>query len=119
MTDFQRDDRARVADELARAKAEGRLTDAEYEERLRYVAAATSYTELAALTADLPGDAPTAPPRRSRKRRSKKRRYVVYVLVTGVNFLVWGILSLSLGFVLYPWWVWVALFWGLLVLIAP
>ncbi|WP_433265789.1 DUF1707 domain-containing protein [Actinosynnema sp. CS-041913] len=115
MTDFRRDDRAAVADELSRARAEGRLTDAEYAERIRLVAAADSYAELTALTADLPREGLPATP----VRRSKKKRFAVYLVVTSVNFLVWGILSLSLGDVLHPWWVWVAVFWGLLVLIAP
>ncbi len=115
MTDFQANDRALVADELARARAEGRLTEAEYEQRIGLVASAGNYADLAALTADLPREQAPAP----RPARSKKRRYVLYLVVTGLNFLVWGILSLSLDFVLHPWWIWVALFWGLLVLIAP
>ncbi|RKT57740.1 DUF1707 SHOCT-like domain-containing protein [Saccharothrix australiensis] len=114
MTDFQREDRAAVSAELARAKAEGRLTEDEYAERIRGVAAARNYTELVALTADLPA----GPPIR-RAEPSRRWRYAAYLVVTGINVLVWGVLSLWASFALYPWWIWVALLGGLLVLLAP
>ncbi|CCH35131.1 DUF1707 domain-containing protein [Actinosynnema sp. NPDC047251] len=114
MTDFQRNDRALIARELAQARADGRLTEAEYEQRIHLVAAADSYAELAALTADLPQDAAPAPP----ARRSKRRMYALFLTVLSVNFLVWAIISLSLGEALHPWWVWL-LFWGLLLLVLP
>src|SRR3954471_13765844 len=55
-------DRAAVADVLGRHMAAGRLTVAEYEERLTRAYAAKTYGELAELTTDLPGDAPVPPP---------------------------------------------------------
>ncbi|MFD7653818.1 DUF1707 domain-containing protein [Actinosynnema sp. NPDC059797] len=64
------DDRGAVADKLAKAHAEGRLTQAEFDERSRAVWEARSYAELHQLTADLPGSdrsgtgrPATAPPR--------------------------------------------------------
>ncbi|MEU4739923.1 DUF1707 domain-containing protein [Actinosynnema sp. NPDC023658] len=107
-------DRAAVAEELSRAHTEGRLTLSEFDERTRAVYQARTYAELSALTADLPRDAP-AP--------VERRPNVLARVVTGawfaasaINFLVWGIISLSLGEALYPWWIWVAGPWGLVVL---
>ncbi|WP_309117667.1 DUF1707 domain-containing protein [Saccharothrix sp.] len=52
------DDRAAVAERLAKAHEEGRLTRAEFEERSLAVREARTYAELRELTADLPGDEP-------------------------------------------------------------
>ncbi|MEV0678518.1 DUF1707 domain-containing protein [Actinosynnema sp. NPDC050436] len=114
MTDFQRNDRTLTARELTRARAEGRLTEAEYEQRIHLVASADSYAELAALTADLPrDDVPDAPPR-----RSKRKRYALFLAVFSLNVLVWAILSTALGTALHPWWAWLLL-WGLLLVVLP
>src|SRR4051812_25810542 len=51
-------DRAAVADVLGRAMSSGRLTVAEYDDRLARTYAARTYGELAELTADLPVTAP-------------------------------------------------------------
>lgn len=48
-------ERARVADRLARAYGEGRLTLAEYDERVRAAHGAVVRDDLAPLTSDLPG----------------------------------------------------------------
>ena len=48
-------ERAAVATTLGRAMADGRLTVAEYDERLAAAYASRTYGELATLTADLPG----------------------------------------------------------------
>ena len=56
-------DRSAVAAVLGEHMAAGRLTVAEYEERLTRAYAAKTYGELAQLTTDLPGGA--APDRRS------------------------------------------------------
>jgi len=114
VNDFRRADRAAVADELARARAAGRLTEAEYGERVRRVAAADSYAELVALTGDLPPDAPRPPARRSRG-----KWVVLHLAVTAVNLVAWGALCLVLDEPVHPWWVWIALLGGLLVLLAP
>ena len=54
-----RDDRIQVAQLLTDAAAQGRLELTEYEDRLTKAYAATTYTELDRLTADLPGVANT------------------------------------------------------------
>ena len=63
-------DRTAVADVLGRHMAAGRLTVAEYEERLTRAYAAKTYGELAELTTDLPDDA--AGPRRRPGRPSPR-----------------------------------------------
>src|SRR4051812_36469932 len=71
-------DRTAVADVLGRHMAAGRLTVAEYEERLARAYAAKTYGELAELTTDLPDDLPaparapsgTTPPRAAPAARS-------------------------------------------------
>ena len=55
-------DRTAVADVLGRHMAAGRLTVAEYEERLTRAYAAKTYGELAELSTDLPDDAPVPAP---------------------------------------------------------
>ena len=55
-------DRTAVADVLGRHMAAGRLTVAEYEERLTRAYAAKTYGELAELTTDLPDDAAAPAP---------------------------------------------------------
>jgi hypothetical protein len=54
-------DREAVAAALGTHMAAGRLTLAEYDERLARAYAATTFGELAALTADLPAPTPAAP----------------------------------------------------------
>ncbi|MFE2754387.1 DUF1707 domain-containing protein [Actinosynnema sp. NPDC059335] len=138
-------DRAAVAAELIRAHTEGRLTLTEFDERTRAVHEARTYADLAALTADLPIDpvTPTAPPTATAppttvtpttatpttatpttatpadprpSRTVAKGLTTAWVAASTVNFLVWGVLSLVLGEVLYPWWLWVAVPWGALLL---
>lgn len=114
-------DRAAVAQELLRAHAEGRLTLAEFDERTRAVYEARTYAELGALTADLPRDAPLPPARpRAGTRGSAFARVMTsaWFAASAINFLVWGIISLSLGEVLHPWWIWVAGPWGLVLLLG-
>ncbi|MEU5694304.1 DUF1707 domain-containing protein [Actinosynnema sp. NPDC020468] len=114
-------DRAAVAAVLGRAHAEGRITLAEFDERTAAVWAARTYGELTALTADLPN--PVAPAPRSAV--AARRPDVATRVVTGawmaagaINLLIWGVLSLSLGKALYPWWIWVVGPWGIVLLAA-
>jgi hypothetical protein len=112
-------DRAAVAEVLSRAHAEGRLTLAEFDERTRAAYQARTYAELGRLTADLPRDAlhaPPPPPGRSRTGTAAKVVSGAWFAASAVNFLIWGIISLSLGEALYPWWIWVAGPWGLVLL---
>jgi hypothetical protein len=132
-------DRQAVVDRLRRAHDEGRLDLAEYDERVRSAYAARTYAELARLTADLPLAPPPRPPvpggyhQRPVPRDAvpapapaPRRRDVgglVWRIVGSawfsaslVNVLIWGIVCLSTGSVVYPWWIWVAGPWGAVLL---
>ncbi|XVS63930.1 DUF1707 SHOCT-like domain-containing protein [Actinosynnema sp. CA-299493] len=138
-------DRAATVEVLTRAHAEGRLTSAELDERTRAVYEAGTYAQLGALTADLPREsrgpdrsrssyqAPTrqasfyrtstgqvpsygAAPVRRRWSTAAKVVAGAWLFASSVNFLIWGIISLSLGEAVYPWWIWVTGPWGLVLL---
>ncbi|MEU4764840.1 DUF1707 domain-containing protein [Actinosynnema sp. NPDC023794] len=112
-------DRAAVVEELSRAHAEGRLTPVEFDERTRAAYQARTYAELGPLTADLPRDALHVPPPprvRSRTGAAAKVMSGAWFAASSVNFLIWGVISLSLGEALHPWWIWVAGPWGLVLL---
>lgn len=112
-------DRESVAEQLRSAHAEGRLDLGEYDERVRQAWAARTYGELKVLTDDLPRAAAAPPHRRSQQehRRSRRRGVAsVWLSVSVLNLLIWGILSLATLSWIYPWWIWVAGSWGALLL---
>lgn len=116
-------DRAQVADRLARAHGEGRLTLAEYDERVRAAHGAVVRDDLASLLTDLPADAPEragttsgrGPGRGASPVRPGGLRGPVaaWATISAVNVLVWLAVVLGSGAMVYPWWVWVAGPWGL------
>nr|WP_246214721.1 DUF1707 domain-containing protein [Modestobacter muralis] len=121
-------DRAAVADRLGAAMTTGRLTVAEYDERLARAYDARTYGELAALTTDLP---PTTAPVSLTKQSAPPSSASACAgpggaqladawrnwLVTAVIVLgVWTLTSVSAGQVLYPWPVWVIGPWGVVLL---
>ena len=116
-------DRERVAARLARAHAEGRLTLAEFDERVRKAHGAVVGADLAPLTADLPTDPPAgwSPPRSSaaaspgpgRRSRSPLRAAVaVWAAVSVLNVVIWLAVVVGTGSAVAPWWIWVAGPWG-------
>ncbi|GGP58121.1 DUF1707 SHOCT-like domain-containing protein [Saccharothrix coeruleofusca] len=109
-------DRAAVAEELRRALAEGRITRAEYDQRVAVVPTAASYAELAALVADLPTDVPARAAERPR-RRVLRAFTLLWLVASVVNLAVWGVIAL-VDEPPYPWWLWVAGPWGVLLLAA-
>lgn len=131
-------DRQRVAKQVEKAHAEGRLDLAEFDERTGQVWAARTYRELAAVTADLPEaaiirppDQPRAPapvhsgtvepaPRRTpaRRRGGKVAKVVVGAWATAsfVNLVIWGVLCITTGHLHYFWPLWVAGPWGAVIL---
>jgi len=120
-------DRAAVATVLGRHMAEGRLTVAEYDERVARAYAARTYGDLAALTADLPStDAahsaapvarehatpvhgPTAQRRSAAAWASWRRTAIIVVSI-------WAITSLAAMQVTYFWPIWVVGPWGAVLL---
>jgi hypothetical protein len=107
-------DRERVAARLWQAHAEGRLTLAEYDERVRAAHGAVVESDLPPLTADLPVEAPARPGGTVRPGAPRRRRAAVEVwaVVSVINLVIWVVVSVGTGGVVAPWWVWVAGPWG-------
>ncbi|MEJ2866013.1 DUF1707 SHOCT-like domain-containing protein [Actinomycetospora flava] len=108
-------ERERVAAALAQAHGEGRLTLAEYDERVRAAHGAVVRADLEPLTADLPAaPAPAPAPASSPRRRLSPLRLAVAVwtAVSVVNLVIWVAVSVGRGEPVAPWWIWVAGPWG-------
>ncbi|WP_285648690.1 DUF1707 domain-containing protein [Actinomycetospora sp. NBRC 106375] len=116
-------ERERVAERLASAHGEGRLTLAEYDERVRAAHGAVVAADLEPLTADLPtGPGPASAPARAsaspatvpeRRRPSPLRVAVaVWAVVSLINVVIWVAVSVGTGAAVAPWWIWVAGPWG-------
>ncbi|GAA5146886.1 DUF1707 domain-containing protein [Pseudonocardia eucalypti] len=119
-------DRARVADRLRQAHDEGRISLAEFDERVAAAYAAVTYDELGPLTADLP--AREVGVRRSGCGSSRGRAVAfriesaAWLFASLVNLMIWALVSVGAGAAVYPWWIWVAGPWGMVLLlrrIAP
>jgi DUF1707 SHOCT-like domain len=111
-------DRERVVAQLNAAFAEGRLDVAELDERVAAAYAAKTLGELVPLTADLPVGQQKAPARRENHapaRPTAPGPAVRWAPVTGalglflVNVLIWGIISISTGSLIYFWPIWTAI----------
>jgi uncharacterized protein DUF1707 len=137
-------DRAQVADRLARAHGEGRLTLVEYDERVRAAHGAVVRDDLAPLLGDLPADdaaRPVAPVDAAGRRRRRGRGLPVppgfpvppglplppgglrgavaaWVVVSVLNVAIWLAVVLGAGSLVYPWWIWVAGPWGMVLLLG-
>jgi hypothetical protein len=112
-------DRARAAERLAQAHAEGRLTLAEYDERVRAAHGAVVVADLAPLTADLPDDAPRRDPAPRPPRPSPLRVAVaVWAAVSALNVVIWLAVVVGTGETVAPWWIWVAGPWGLVLAVG-
>jgi hypothetical protein len=125
-------DRALVATALGEHMAAGRLTLAEYEDRLTQVYATKTIGGLATLTADLPPTAPARPPTPSPAATGQRTPARVHAcapapwgavgaghsswrswLTTALIVLgVWTVTSIATGAFLYFWPIWVIGPWG-------
>ena len=131
-------DRTAVAGVLGEHMAAGRLTVAEYEERLTRAYAAKTYGELAELTTDLPGGAvpavpggATAPgsttPGRTASGHTERWRgnwseadafaWRSWASTAAIVVAIWAITSLATWQFLYFWPIWVIGPWGAVLLI--
>jgi hypothetical protein len=122
-------DRDRTAQALREHFAQGRLDDEEFNERLSDAYAAKTLGELQRLTADLPEEDLYSLPVPSQQRTGSTRglgltrdqiaHWSVWATVSGINFVIWLIIWITTGFEnVYPWWVWVAGPWGVILLIG-
>ena len=108
-------DRDRVQDQLRRAHDAGQLDLAEFDQRVQSVWAAKTRGELARVTADLPN---LPAPRRPGERRpvfsadpggvTMRVLTIIWASLAVANLAVWGIISVTTGIFLYPWWLWAA-----------
>ena len=115
------EDRQKVAEFLHAALNEGRLTLAEYDDRVRTAYAARTYADLDALLNDLPpartgtvavsaNQRPVPTPPAEKNRRLPLALMILWTIwagVVGVNVVVWLLVSLTTGWT-YPWPIWVA-----------
>jgi hypothetical protein len=113
-------DREKVLDRLRRAHVEGRLDDAEFDERITATLAARTYGELAELTVDLPpvpapGAVDLSVPDPDGEFRSGVAAWGAASVTTMV---IWAIISVASGTAIYPWFLWVAGPWGIVLLVT-
>ena len=112
-------DREKVVAKLNAAFAEGRLDVSELDERVSAAYAAKTLGELVPLTADLPGGQQKATPARREERPAVRPNApgpaVRWAPVTGalgiflINVLIWGVISISTGNMIYFWPIWTAI----------
>ena len=110
-------ERDRVIDQLADHHAAGRLTLAEFEDRMAAASTARTGADLALLTADLPAP-PASPAPRSPARPGARRLLDLdpavrtYLAVMALLWLIWLVTAVASG-AWYPWPVWPMLGWGI------
>jgi hypothetical protein len=95
--------------------AAGRLTLAEFEERVGQAAAARTLADLDHLLADLPAaPAPRVEPDRPHGRRFERWRPWLHTAI--ICLAIWAVTSLLAGGVIYFWPFWVIVPWGVVLL---
>jgi hypothetical protein len=108
-------ERRSVQGRLQQAQGEGVLDIGEYDERLQALWASKTRGELARLTADLPELTPARPPERRSERRifsdtgggtAMRVLAIIFSCIFAVNVLTWGIVSVTNGDLIYPWFLW-------------
>ncbi len=112
-------DRQQIADHLRLALDEGRLTLAEYDERVRETYAARTYAELTAVVEDLPAPGSTtadmqvlsAASAAASARRLPLALVVLWTIwgaLVAANVAVWALVTAVFDGGVHPWPVWVA-----------
>ena len=89
-------ERASVADRLSKHYGEGRLDQAEFDERLDRAMKAKTHGDLSGLLADLPGDEPPAQGR-------QQHRSIARILFLGLLILVTAAIGEALAHSMFPW----------------
>ncbi|MEU8246958.1 DUF1707 domain-containing protein [Nonomuraea sp. NPDC048916] len=120
-------DRDRVAAVLREHTAQGRITMDEFNERLEQLYQSKTYGELARLTADLPdvdmrhrqvakvSDTPATKPGMHSGMRAA---WAAWAMASSINWVIWLIVSVTSGDLIYPWPLWVMGPWGAVLLMS-
>jgi hypothetical protein len=108
-------DRQVVQDRLRRAHDIGQLDLHEFDERVRTAWAARTRGELARVVADLPVPPPEPKPvsrgvifSRTAGGVAMQVLTIIWASLSVVNLVIWGIVALTVGEFVQPWWLWVA-----------
>ena len=106
-------DRKAAQDRLHWAHAEGLISLDEFDTRVRAAWDARTRGELARVAADLPMPSTSRPRSRSAfapDAGGTAMRVLFAIWLTGsvVNLVVWGLVVLTTGHWVHPWWLWVA-----------
>ena len=110
-------DRHQIAEQLKAALDEGRLSLAEYDDRVRDAYAARTYAELMVLVTDLPQPGMSAADVSARRAAELKREarklpmalqvlWTIWGAVTVVNIVVWLLVAVTVGWDVYLWPIW-------------
>jgi hypothetical protein len=121
------DDRQQVVDRLRAALEEGRLKLDEFTDRVGLALQAVTYADLAKLHADLPAaspraaarpgpsPAPAVAPAQAPQRSAfadlpapLKVLWTIWLGAVSINLVVWVLVMVTSGHLIYPWPVWVA-----------
>jgi hypothetical protein len=119
-------DRDRVAAILREHTAQGRITMEEFNERLEQLYESKTYGQLAKLTADLPdvdlrhlpAKVAPAPAPRSGSHPGMRAAWGAWAAASGINWVIWLIVSVTSGDLIYPWPLWVMGPWGVILLMS-
>jgi hypothetical protein len=121
-------DRDKVAAALQEHMAEGRLTADEFNERLEQVYQSRTYGELEKVTADLPhvdfnrlpsqATEHRTPAKRSGGQAALQGAWGAWAMASGINWVIWLIVSIGGGELVYPWPLWVMGPWGVILLMG-
>ncbi|MGV9861360.1 DUF1707 SHOCT-like domain-containing protein [Rhodococcus koreensis] len=123
ISDSERDE---VVGELGRHLTAGRLTIEEFDQRVAEVYRSATRLQAHQVLRDLPSTAPAvaAPPVATQPNRPARRRipghqqieWLAWAVAGGINIVIWGIIALATGVMIYFWPVWVIGPWGLVLL---
>ncbi|TDC99548.1 DUF1707 domain-containing protein [Nonomuraea deserti] len=119
-------DRDRVAAILREHTAQGRLTMEEFNERLEQLYESKTYGELARLTSDLPDVDLRNRPAKVESKAVKKggahpglvAAWRTWAVASGINWVIWLIVSITSSDLVYPWPLWVMGPWGVVLLMS-
>lgn len=106
-------DRKAMQEHLHWAHAQGLISLEEFDSRLRCAWDARTRGDLAKVSSDLPVRPAPVPVHRGPFAPTgggvaMRVLFAIWLAASVVNIVVWGLVALSLGEWVYPWWIWVA-----------